>query len=250
MRDGDASDSASGYKGTTDQGTHRISPKTSSCSQGLNKDVIGKIVLLTLCLIWLGSIVFGMKVLWAYKSTPGSSGSVHPVQWPSSSSIQRESGHMTLLMFGHPNCPCTRASVNELGRLAARFNNQLQIYIIFTIDGQAAENLEQSQLWKNGSSIPGAKVLRDVDGSEAQRFSVETSGHTLLYNKQGKLMFSGGITQVRGHEGNSFGRQRIISLITTGKADRNDSPVFGCSLLSTHAQAQEDIREENKHGSH
>jgi hypothetical protein len=190
-----------------------------------------------------------MSILWAYKSTPGSSGSIHPIQWPVESSMKRDPEHPTLLMFGHPNCPCTRASINELARLAARFQDRLKIYVIFTIDGQSTENLEQTHLWQSSMLIPGAKVLRDVNGKEAQRFEVETSGHTMMYSRDGSLVFSGGITQVRGHEGDSFGRQRIISLITTGKADRNDSPVFGCSLLSAHVTAQENTREE-KHGSH
>ena len=44
--------------------------------------------------------------------------------------------------------------------------------------------------------------------------------------------FSGGLTSSRGHEGDSFGVRRIASLLTTGTADRRDSPVFGCALHS------------------
>ncbi|HLB76837.1 MAG TPA: hypothetical protein VJO72_07370, partial [Candidatus Dormibacteraeota bacterium] len=46
----------------------------------------------------------------------------------------------------------------------------------------------------------------------------------------GRLLFQGGITATRGHEGDSFGQERIASLLTTGAADRADAPVFGCAL--------------------
>ena len=53
---------------------------------------------------------------------------------------------------------------------------------------------------------------------------------TVLYDIQGRLLFSGGITSARGHEGDSAGLQRISSLLRTGKADRSDAPVYGCSM--------------------
>ena len=52
----------------------------------------------------------------------------------------------------------------------------------------------------------------------------------LLYGSDGRLAFSGGLTSVRGHAGDSFGQERIVSLITTGAADRAESAVFGCPL--------------------
>jgi hypothetical protein len=73
-------------------------------------------------------------------------------------------------------------------------------------------------------------TVRDDDGVEAARFQALTSGATALYDPQGRLLFSGGITSARGHEGDSFGIRRISSLLRTGKADRADAPVFGCSL--------------------
>jgi hypothetical protein len=52
----------------------------------------------------------------------------------------------------------------------------------------------------------------------------------VLYDARGRLLFSGGLTSARGHEGDSFGLRRIRSLLLTGEADRRDAPVFGCSL--------------------
>ena len=79
------------------------------------------------------------------------------------------------------------------------------------------------------STIPGVTIVRDDDGVEAARFHA-SSGATVLYDTQGRLLFSGGITSARGHEGDSAGLQRISSLLRTGKADRSDAPVYGCSM--------------------
>jgi hypothetical protein len=79
------------------------------------------------------------------------------------------------------------------------------------------------------AGLPGTLVVDDT-GVEAKRFGAETSGAVVLYGAAGKLAFSGGLTSVRGHEGNSFGQERIVALVTIGGADRADSPVFGCSL--------------------
>jgi hypothetical protein len=73
-------------------------------------------------------------------------------------------------------------------------------------------------------------VLRDEGGREGSRFAVGTSGGVVLYDTRGRLLFRGGITAARGHEGDSFGQERIASLLTTGAADRADAPVFGCAL--------------------
>jgi hypothetical protein len=52
-----------------------------------------------------------------------------------------------------------------------------------------------------------------------------------LYAPTGKLLFSGGITASRGHEGDNVGRSAIVSFILNGHAPVNHTPVFGCSLL-------------------
>ena len=85
-------------------------------------------------------------------------------------------------------------------------------------------------LWSSAARIPGVHVLRDDGAREAERFGIATSGTVALYDARGKLLFHGGITPARGHEGDSFGRERVISLLATGKADRADAPVFGCAL--------------------
>jgi len=75
------------------------------------------------------------------------------------------------------------------------------------------------------------QVMRDDDGVEAARFGAATSGQVILYDRDGGLLFTGGITASRGHAGDNDGRNAIVSLLGRGRETRHSSPVFGCSLL-------------------
>jgi hypothetical protein len=69
----------------------------------------------------------------------------------------------------------------------------------------------------------------------------------MLYGSEGNLLFSGGITAARGHEGDNAGRSAIISCLTKSEAERNQTPVFGCSLFARDAC---EIGKEVSHGQH
>src|SRR5262249_57501676 len=89
---------------------------------------------------------------------------------------------------------------------------------------------EKTDLWSSAERIPGVSVALDAGGAEAKRFGAETSGAVVLYDPAGRLVFHGGITAARGHEGDSFGQQRIAAFLSGARADRADAPVFGCAL--------------------
>jgi hypothetical protein len=54
----------------------------------------------------------------------------------------------------------------------------------------------------------------------------------VLFDSHGKLLFEGGITGSRGHVGDNEGEDSVISLLTTGRAERHEHPVFGCGFHS------------------
>jgi hypothetical protein len=93
-------------------------------------------------------------------------------------------------------------------------------------DGVPPERGELDELAQRA----GVRTVEDPGGREATRFGADTSGATLLYDAAGRLAFAGGLTMSRGHEGNSFGEERIVALLTGTTPDRNDSPVFGCPI--------------------
>jgi hypothetical protein len=151
--------------------------------------------------------------------------------FPTRSAVQLVSDKPTLVLFAHPQCPCTEASLHELVGLLAETQNRVSVTVVFTIPDGVPAGWEQGDLWNSATNIHGIRVIRDQGGQEAHRFDVKGSGHTLLYAPSGRLLFSGGITASRGHEGDNVGRSAIVSFILTGHAPVSHTPVFGCSLL-------------------
>ena len=179
---------------------------------------------------WLAAVAGGFGFLLRYKNTPGAVGGAAPERWPAGSAVARSAERATLLLFAHPRCVCTRASLAELNRMMARFHDRIDAKVLFWMPRDAPSDWSSGELWTSAARIPAVAVLRDEQGREAARFGVATSGGVVLYDRSGRLLFQGGITQSRGHEGDSFGQERIASLLTTGAADRADAPVFGCAL--------------------
>jgi hypothetical protein len=199
---------------------------------------------------WLLAVTAGFAVLWKYKSTPGERASV-PSDWPAGATVARAAGKSTLLMFAHPGCTCTRASIAELAWIMARFHDALDARVLFWKPRDAPPDWDAADLRTSAARIPGVSVAEDVDGREAERFGVTTSGAVVLYGRGGRLLFKGGITPARGHEGDSFGRERIALLLSGGVADRAEAPVFGCALggerpAGSLAQATQPSRNEGR----
>jgi hypothetical protein len=180
--------------------------------------------------LWIGLIVSGFWLLAREHFTPVASSRQAGI-FPSGSETQLASGKPTLLLFAHPQCPCTRATFHELDGLLEDTGNRVSIVVIFTIPNGVSPGWEQGELWKSAASTPGFHVVLDQGGREARRFGVTGSGHTLLYSPSGRLLFSGGITGSRGHEGDNIGLTAVESFILHGHASVSRTPVFGCSLL-------------------
>jgi len=187
--------------------------------------------LIALGILWVSGVSVGLWMLADYESTPGAA-AVAPGRWPVDSRIERVPGRATLIMLAHPHCPCTRASVGELALLMARAQGLVSAYVLFLAPKGFADDWHQTDLWDSATAIPDVQAMEDDDGQEALRFHAATSGQTLLYDAEGGLMFSGGITDARGHSGDNTGRQAILSLLTTGVADQTQTPVFGCAMRS------------------
>ncbi len=144
-----------------------------------------------------------------------------------------------MLVFCHPHCPCTRATLAELSRLMGRCGDKLDAYVLFDRPAHATADWDRTSLREQGESIPGVTVLTDVGGDQGLLFNVRTSGEVLLYDSRGQLVFHGGITPARGHEGYSAGRKKIEEFTTMGGPDRVTTPVFGCPLRKENVTPQE-----------
>lgn len=180
--------------------------------------------------LWLLTVGSGMAMLWAYATAAGVPAAPPPA-WPQDSRVRPSAERATLIVLAHPQCPCTRASIEELDRLMARAGDRLTAHVLFVTPVGAADGWEATDLWSSAAAIPGVSVLRDADGAEASRFHAATSGQVILYDAKGRLRFSGGITGARGHAGDNPGLSAIAELLEGDSSAAAETPVFGCSLL-------------------
>ena len=182
--------------------------------------------------VWLGAAATGLSALWKYDNAPGE-GADAPSRWPDASRLARTAGEPTLILLAHPQCSCTPASLAELAEVLARARTRPSTYVLFLKPQGFTNDWVQSDLWKTAAAIPGVTLVRDDDGREARRFGSATSGQTLLYDGDGVLRFSGGITGSRSHVGDNAGRRSLVALLNGGEPDRQATDVFGCPLFAS-----------------
>jgi hypothetical protein len=181
--------------------------------------------------LWGCGVAASATWLWRYENTPGASADASPA-WPADVPIPVSRDRATLVMTVHPHCPCSRASLAELAVLAARAQGRFAAHVLFYKPENAAPDWEKTDLWRTAAEIPGVRVWTDEEGRLARRFDAATSGQTFLYDSDGRLRFSGGVTVSRGHVGDNPALDAILESIHGGRPERRRSPVFGCSLAT------------------
>jgi hypothetical protein len=179
-------------------------------------------------LFWAFAVGAGLEWMWTYSATPGTA-APPPATWPSGATPARPTATPSLVMFVHPRCPCSRASLAELGGIMERNQGKLAAQVLFVAPPGTGKEWSHTRLWKVASEIPGVTVSADRDGMEAKRFGATTSGHVVLYDANGTLVFSGGITASRGHVGENAGARQVLNLLN-GRVGAEPTPVYGCSL--------------------
>jgi len=186
---------------------------------------------------WLSASIVGLVMLAGYSNSPGDA-SAGPRRWPTNSAIPISPERATLVMFVHPHCPCTRASLGELEKIVARCPKGATTWVVFFRPSATSDGWEETDLWRTADSIPGVHVVRDVDGQLAGRFHVHTSGETLLYDAAGDLLFSGGITLACGHSGDNAGASAVTSYLAGHSPGYCQTPVFGCPIVNLQEREQ------------
>ncbi len=203
--------------------------------------------------VWLGAAGAGLAGLWRYSLTPGPSGEA-PREWPRESSLARSPAGHTLIMFLHPECPCSRASLDELSVLLAHSSGKITPRVVFYLPAEKRLEWADTPLQRKAREIPRVTCVADRDSREARLFGAKCSGDTFLYDSAGRLEFHGGITAARGHAGDNAGRAAIQNLANRSGTprDRQDAPpaaapVFGCPLETRNITA--DDADDNTTGS-
>ena len=179
---------------------------------------------------WILTVGAGLTMLWAYAGTPGPPAAALPM-WPAAA-FARDAGKPALVLFLHPQCPCSRATVSELARLLAEVHASPAVYALVYRPSDAEAGWEHTDLWDSAEAIPGVHVMTDNGGAQAHAFGAIVSGQALLYDATGALQFSGGITGARGHQGANPGRSAVGELLNGGQPSTTSTPSFGCLLHS------------------
>ncbi len=168
-------------------------------------------------------VLGGFALLVRHETTPG-------VSAKAPARIDQKSERPRLMLFLHPECPCSRATVSELSRLMTDCKDRLETTAYVYSPHEMPADWAKGSLYRQVQGIPHVKVELDRDGERARQFGAQTSGQVLLYSSKGTLVFSGGITPGRAHEGDNDGCDAIAEYLKNGKAPTSRTPVYGCAL--------------------
>ena len=190
---------------------------------------------------WLMLCLASFMALNWYKMQPGPVGKLQRV-WPQNVQVSFDKNKFNLIMFAHPKCGCTTASLIELEKILHTYAKQINVKIFFYRPTGSDENWSNGDSKKMASKIINVLVYDDEGGQIARRFGALTSGQVMLYSHNGELNYAGGITESRGHIGANAGSRSIASVIDTGKASLKMEHTFGCVLFN-EAELKEYKRE-------
>jgi hypothetical protein len=180
--------------------------------------------------VWLVATAAGMVRLVVYAQTPGDTGTA-PLIWPGGDAVRRQGGKPTLVLALHPACTCSQATLDQLDRLVTSHPGAFDVVVLFA----GYDNLPAGAD-VIGPALAARRDIRRVDdhGADiARRFGALTSGHALLYDEDGRLRFTGGLTRARGDAGDSVPLAYLQAWATGIRpAGAATFSVFGCALAS------------------
>ena len=180
-------------------------------------------------LLWVAAAAGGTAYIFLYESRPAAVTQVAQA-WPDAVGLARNDHGFSLVIAVHPKCSCTRASVAELNKLMLGWDGQVRAIALVTKPFEVADLWSETDVSARLREIPHVNVVRDPGGAKSAAFGARSSGQTLLYDADGALVFAGGITAFRGHEGPSLGGETLKQIVAGQVAPDRHTKVFGCSL--------------------
>ena len=186
-----------------------------------------------LCFAWAVVVGVGVFALARHDLTPGFAAPSTVASYVLKASEIGE-GKKSLVMFVHPKCPCSVASLEELRQLMTQYGSELNATVVMfhsagDVDGS------RSATWASAHQIPGVEVRADLDGTLAKQCGAQTSGQVFLYDQSGILLFDGGITGARGHVGDNNSLDTLTTIVSQERSSPTAlarTPVFGCPIYS------------------
>ena len=107
------------------------------------------ICIVVMLLAWVAVLFVTFATMRRYEFTPGADPAA-PKSWPMQSQVTRPLGHSSLLVFAHPLCRCTDATLEELAKVARSAGPDIDITVLFfSPDGAGTE-------WRKSKSVQDA----------------------------------------------------------------------------------------------
>lgn len=182
----------------------------------------------TAALIWFCALLLGSVALGAYAHRPGARGAA-PEAWPGAV-LGPRSERATLVVFAHPHCPCTRASVETAEELAREAEGAMDVRVVFSVPPAADDDWSDTALVRAVEASPLLEARWDRGGDQALACGAHTSGHALLFTADGRLAYDGGLTPSRGHAGSFRGTAAILDALDSAPNTPVRLAVLGCPL--------------------
>lgn len=183
----------------------------------------------TALVLWIATVLAGFASLTAFAARPAQTAAASK-QWPSGTILKRAENKPTLVLFVHPRCGCSRATLSQLEQMLPRIQNKAQIIVDVYYPGNQREEWAHTPFIAAAQGLPGVQFHYDKDGREATLFNARASGETMFFSQDGQRKFQGGLTPLRGHVGDSIGEQAILDLAEGRTPQVDGSKVFGCQL--------------------
>ena len=138
----------------------------------------------------------------------------------------------TLYFFLHPECSCSRASLAEAEKVL------LSLPDVSSVRLEAIVYTSPEVAYQEDGRFSGDldwKITLDEEGAIASRFGIEASGHVVVADYQGQILFTGGVTASRGHRGanaHSVLLNEALNNVAPQKRAPIQTPVYGCAFFS------------------
>ncbi|BBM82387.1 hypothetical protein [Candidatus Uabimicrobium amorphum] len=192
--------------------------------------------------LWLGAIIASFYFFGVYENTPGKLGIV-PKKLLRTPQLGISKKKPTLLVFLHPRCPCSHATIGALEIIISRTANPCEVVVVFYAPKDEKKHWYQTRLFQKAQKISlllqhkkskiQLRTYVDREAQQSKKFGATISGTVLLYDAADALRFHGGITLSRGHfdSGDNFGVEAIVNILNKKSNKITQTPVFGCSIF-------------------
>jgi hypothetical protein len=187
-------------------------------------------------LAWVVAVATTWRVILCYQFRTDAAQPRPPAaEWPLEAVLPRDEQRPTMVLFMHPKCPCTQASLAELEHILPLQSGRngapsVNLLVVATVPSDGPPDWLTTSTIQRAEQVSARTVFIDRGGKEAQRFGATTSGTLMWFASDGRLRFAGGITAGRGHEGDNAGRRCVEGLMRGNRNEEVAWPAFGCRL--------------------